>query len=279
MVTITGTNDGPVQNRAGTSSIVDILTTTQQEAEHELLPELTSNQSNESQGSSRVIKIDDRIKKFKRFKSLTREVVFDISGSPKDVSDIATMNSLAAEILNIIKGTHDDNAWCGALLGYTNDNAESPRAPYYLTPRPVALITLEDVFGLLKRLSQSGTDIPENSKFFLNLYFTDNATGSGRNRITPKGIFRGVLTVTNNDNLCLPRSIVLAEAYSRKKENPREWDQIRRSNAMAQTIAACRLARNSGVKPTRNGCSIAEIQGYQRFLVSEAIAFILFHSN
>jgi len=106
--------------------------------------------------------------------------------------------------------------------------------------------------------------------------------GSSRRKLTHDNVAkRSILTITNTDNLCLPRSLVTARAYAergeiRSGELHRYWMSIRLSRGKLQREKALELVRNAKIDIPNEGCSIAELKHFQKYLANDGIAIVVY---
>ena len=107
--------------------------------------------------------------------------------------------------------------------------------------------------------------------------------GRGRARLTEDAVNKkSILTIKNNDNLCLPRSLVTAYAYAvrgqiRSGKLYDYWNSIRQSNGRIQKEAAEELVKLSKVRFPLNSCGIPEIKGFQDFLATRATTIVVYN--
>ncbi|KAL6257807.1 hypothetical protein P5V15_011394 [Pogonomyrmex californicus] len=112
------------------------------------------------------------------------------------------------------------------------------------------------------RVAQSagGLDIAQN--FNVRVFNVTASRGRGRvsNKLTPKDVAkRSILTISNSDNLCFPRSLIAAQIYHergmlRAGELHERWNAVRRQNS-----------------------SIREIECFQRFFAASDIASVVYN--
>ena len=92
----------------------------------------------------------------------------------------------------------------------------------------VAQLTPERVFSQIKRVIQSNRDFRLNDTVAVDIVHVEAPQGSGRSRRTILNIKeflhkkKSIITITNNDDLCLARALVVAiaktwEVHSGKK--------------------------------------------------------------
>ena len=107
--------------------------------------------------------------------------------------------------------------------------------------------------------------------------------GSGRARLTEDAVNKkSILTIKNNDNLCLPPPLVTAYAYAvrgqiRSGKLHDYWNSIRQSNGRIQKEAAEELVKLSKVEVPLNGCGIPEIKRFQDFFATRATAIVVYN--
>ena len=93
---------------------------------------------------------------------------------------------------------------------------------------------------------------------------------------------RSILTIKNSDNLCLPRSLVVAHAYAvrgqtRSGKLHSYWNLIRHSNSSVQKEAAEHIMSLSATKVPTDGCGIEEIHKLQIFFAGHATAIVVYN--
>jgi len=114
------------------------------------------------------------------------------------------------------------------------DSVDLPQGPAGLSFRPVRDLTHEDIWRLVNSLTQSsgGLDIAQN--FNIRVFNVAALRGCGgiSNKLTRENVAkRSILTITNTDNLCFPRSLVAAQIYH-ERGTLRTWKLHDRWNAV-----------------------------------------------
>ena len=138
----------------------------------------------------------------------------------------------------------------------------------------VEQLTPERVFSQIERVIQSNRDFRLNDTVTVDIIHVEAPQGSGRKRTTlnireylkKKG---SVITINNNDNLCLARALVVAIA--RIEKDPR-YDQIRRSNKNIQLQRALELHRAANVP--LGPCGLDEVKLFQKHLTNYEITVV-----
>ena len=106
--------------------------------------------------------------------------------------------------------------------------------------------------------------------------------GCGRVALTHEGVFkRSICNIRKDDNLYLPRSLVVAYAHTirgqiRSGALQQEWEKIRNSRQKYQTECAQNLVRNASVIIPEAGCGLDEIHVFQTFFARIGIAIIIY---
>ena len=139
---------------------------------------------------------------------------------------------------------------------------------------PVEQLTTERVFSQIERVIQSNRDFRLNDTVTVDIIHVKAPQGSGRKRTTlnireylrQKG---SVITINNNDNLCLARALVVAVA--RIEKDPK-YDQIRKSNKHIQLERAMELHRAANVP--FGPCGLDEVDLFQKYLTNYEITVV-----
>ena len=139
---------------------------------------------------------------------------------------------------------------------------------------PLAQLTTERVFSQIERVIQSNRDFRLNDTVTVDIIHVEEPQGSGRKRTTlnireylhQKG---SVITINNNDNLCLARALVVAVA--RIEKDPK-YDQIKKSNANIQLQRAMELHRAANVP--FGPCGLDEVDMFQKYLTNYEITVV-----
>ena len=138
----------------------------------------------------------------------------------------------------------------------------------------VEQLTTERVFSQIERVIQSNRDFRLNDTVTVDIIHVEAPQGSGRKRTTlnireylhQKG---SVITINNNDNLCLARALVVAVA--RIEKDPK-YDQIRKSNMNIQLQRAMELHRAANVP--FGPCGLDEVDLFQKYLTNYEITVV-----
>ena len=139
---------------------------------------------------------------------------------------------------------------------------------------PVEQLTTERVFSQIERVIQSNRDFRLNDTVTVDIIRVEAPQGSGRSKRTTLNIReylkkKSIITINNNDNLCLARALVVAVA--RIEKDPK-YDQIRKSNRDIQHQRAMELHRSANVP--LGPCGIPEVKLFQKYLTNYEITVV-----
>ena len=139
---------------------------------------------------------------------------------------------------------------------------------------PLARLTPERVFSAVQRVMQSNREFRLNDTVTVDLIHVEAPQGSGRSKRSVVNIKEylhkkgSVITIKNNDNLCLARALVVAIA---KVENAPNYAYLREDDrAQEKKARELHTAANVPLGP----CGIEEVKLFQKHLTSYEINII-----
>ena len=155
-----------------------------------------------------------------------------------------------------------------------SDQLDTPISiPFMFVPQ----LTPERVFSQIERVVQSNREFRLNDTVIVDILHVEVPQGRGRSRLKrdildireylrKKG---SVITIQNNDNLCLARALVVAVA---KVENAPSYKNLIRSDRSMQGKEAKKLhaAANVPLGP----CGIPEVKMFQKYLTKYEINIV-----
>ena len=220
-------------------------------------------------------------RRFRNFALLGREATFAIRPPPEGTDIVRWIENAFREIRTYALHSCEPNDY----VGLSFESADLARGPAGLSFRPARDLTHEDIWQLVSSLAQSagGFDIAEN--FTVRVFKVSVPAGRGRqsNRLTREDIAkRSILQINNTDNLCFPRSIVVARTYQergqlRTGELQEKWGSVRHQRSSLQRKLAEELTKSAGITIPEEGCGIREIEQFQRILATENIAIMVYN--
>ncbi|XP_031789027.1 uncharacterized protein LOC116417974 [Nasonia vitripennis] len=111
------------------------------------------------------------------------------------------------------------------------------------------------------------------------------AGGSRRKNLTVDSVSqRSIIQISNRDNLCLPRALVVGEAKIALQANDTpamraEWNVIRDSRRQLQHERAVKLCQDAGVLVPREGCGVRELRQFQHYFTARGTALVAYERD
>ena len=146
----------------------------------------------------------------------------------------------------------------------------------------VLQLTPERVFSQIERVVQSNRDFRLNDTVTVDILHVEAPQGSGRSRLKRDILDireylhkkKSIVTIKNNDNLCLARALVVAVA---KIENAPNYKNLIRSDRRMQEKEAKKLHAAANVP--LGSCGIPEVKMFQKYLTKYEINIISGNHN
>ena len=173
-------------------------------------------------------------------------------------------------LLNDVTGDMDERDQVRFVL--RSDQLDTPISIPFMA---VLQLTPERVFSQIERVVQSNRDFRLNDTVTVDIIHVEAPQGSGRSKRTVLDIREylhkkgSVITIQNNDNLCLARALVVAVA---KAENAPNYKNLTRTDRRTQEKKAKELhaAANVPLGP----CGIPEVEMFQKYLAKYEINIV-----
>ena len=170
------------------------------------------------------------------------------------------------------------------LLGVSVDSDKFSKGAGGLSIRPIESFSVEDLLNLISSITQSNQAFALDDSFVVRCTYIETPMGSGRprTRITIDTVSkRSFITIKNNDNLCLPRALVIAQARLKfikegGKEAKHTYSSVRDWRRPLQKLRAEKLVREAGVRVPIEGCGYPELVKFQKYFDKFGIAIVLF---
>ena len=173
--------------------------------------------------------------------------------------------------------TRDMNGKDHVRFVLRSDQLDTPISIPFMT---VEQLTTERVFSQIERVIQSNQDFRLNDTVTVDIIHVEAPQGSGRSKRTTLNIREylrkkgSVITINNNDNLCLARALVVAVA--RIEKDPK-YKTLANSNRHAQQEKAMELHRLANVP--LGPCGLAEVDMFQKYLTNYEITIVSGNHN
>ena len=152
--------------------------------------------------------------------------------------------------------------------------------PISLPFMPLSRLTPERVFSQIERVVQSHQDFRLNESVIVDIVHVEMPNGSGKRKRDDVDLEsylqnkRSVVTIKNQDDLCLARALVVAIANVDKDERHKLLADSRKA---AQRNAAHELHRKAGVP--LGPCGISEVKQFQKYLVGMRLTLFLWNTE
>ena len=150
--------------------------------------------------------------------------------------------------------------------------------PISLPFMPLAQLTTERVFSQIERVMQSNQDFRLNDTVTIDIIHVEEPQGGASNGRYKRDIVnireylkkkKSVITITNKDNLCLARALVVAIT---RIENDPKYHQIIDSRGRIQLQRAFNLHRAANVP--LDLCGLDEVKQFQAYLTNYEITIL-----
>ena len=173
--------------------------------------------------------------------------------------------------------TRDMNGKDHVRFVLRSEQLDTPISMPFMT---VEQLTTERVFSQVERVIQSNRDFRLNDTVTIDIIHVEAPQGSGRSKRTTLNIREylhkkgSVITIKNNDNLCLARALVVAVA--RIEKDPK-YKTLVDSRWTAQQMKAMELHRAANVP--FGPCGLSEVDLFQKYLTNYEITIVSGNHN
>jgi hypothetical protein len=154
--------------------------------------------------------------------------------------------------------------------------------------RPFQEITPDVIISALQNYLQSNDKLIFDQQFEIAVGAIRVPAGGGRTKITStdgpnNSLFskRSVVTIQNDDQLCMARALVVCRAYRQYKDDILTYDQynyICQSNRSKQGKMAKELQQETGI-PIDAPCTIKDLAAFEEVMDAQVIVFSSPHGN
>ena len=101
------------------------------------------------------------------------------------------------------------------FIGVTIASERLVHGPAWISFRRVSDFTPNDLWDKLASITQSADNFEIDDTLLVSCSIASVSVGQGRVPLTHEAVFkRSILTIANNDNLCLPRSLAVAYVFA-----------------------------------------------------------------
>lgn len=221
--------------------------------------------------------VSESFKTNKKYRLGRRTVCFKINDIPAEIEDPEAWikDGMRSIVEFIVQDINPDDK-----VGFTFGSDCFSKGDAHLSFRKASSITFQDIWELLGKIYQSNSEGFHSENFRMTMTQYKPFRGMGRQR---KGYYntyeeecnkrRGIVVVNNEDNLCLPRALVVAMAYLM---NVPYVEQIRRNVGKRQDREALKLMKDVGIAIPPLGAGIEELEKFQQHLTQFKITVYIY---
>ncbi|XP_057322371.1 uncharacterized protein LOC130676747 [Microplitis mediator] len=217
-------------------------------------------------------------KHFKKFGAKGVESVIRILQPPTNTNKVQWLEGGLRDIITHITSKcrgHD-------YVGFTINSDKFTSGPVWSRFKQANAYTPDDLGLLLSNVAQSAGTITTDDQLVITVSTVDGIEGTGRKLLTHQYIYKkSIIPINNNDNLCLPRSLVVGRAYVERGEIRtgtlhRKWKSITDNRCTLQKKEALSLVHKAGVKISSKGCGIEHVFTFQKYFERSGIAIVIY---
>ena len=224
-----------------------------------------------------IIVTDVVTKHYRRFSIEGREIRVKIQPPPFDVNVYEWLEIAMQELYRLCATTAPED-----FISVTLSSERFVHGPAWISFRCVSDLSAYDLWDKLESVAQSADNFEIDDKLLVSCSIVSVPVGLGRVALTHESVFkRSILTIRNDDNLCLPRSLVVAYVHAirgqiRSGTVQTEWTKIRASRLKYQTECAQTFVCDASVIIPEGGCGLNEIHAFQIFSARLGIVIIIY---
>lgn len=227
-----------------------------------------------------VLSTDDTyVKKFRMYGS---KITFKFNKPPTGYNELDWIKKGFGLIVERMKEETEATDYLGFTLRSLNFKN---REPGYVAFRPADQISEQVLWDIFGGIVQSNSEsITSSDTFTVECTRINLPVGSGRKKTHFYNTFeeecksrKGIITIKNKDNLCLPRALIVAKALI--KETPDMFKAIRQDKGNRQTLKAEKLLAKARVEIPKEGAGIQELEKLQAHLKKYKITVYNYNSK
>uniref|UniRef100_A0ABD2WD52 C2H2-type domain-containing protein n=1 Tax=Trichogramma kaykai TaxID=54128 RepID=A0ABD2WD52_9HYME len=218
---------------------------------------------------------------WKRFQARTKEIAIKVLPPANDCDILSWLELALKDIFTYVTGP---SASKNSRVGISISSRHLLNGNAGLSLHPLKNLLVKDLVDLIMGLAQSNTSFYVDESFNLNATFIDVPHGYGRKR-APVDINtaakRSIVAINNDDDLCLPRALVVGEVYLKFRSNitseaQKEWTCARDARRSLQRELALHLMRDTGDTIAGRRGSYEELVKFQRHNDGKQISIVAF---
>ena len=225
-----------------------------------------------------LLKILDVNKKyFKYFKIYGTELTLILNNDlvQNHRNQLVWLEKCFDQLVNYLTSKFNQDDFIG--LTFSSENFERG----WVSFRRISEFSSKNISDLLYSVVQSNKAFDIKDKITINCNIVKDTRGKGRVKCSKDNTRKkSIITIKNDDNLCFPRSLVVAKAHAdlghlRSGDLYDFWMNIRKTGTV-QTLEVEKLIKDACVKIPEDGCGHSEFVKFQDYYAQFGIAIIIY---
>lgn len=220
----------------------------------------------------------------KKFNLNKKSIRFNVKNpSSPDIDHISWLKMAIHDVTEYLMKNCSPNDKIGFTFTTSSLNSSNSCWIPYTTANT---ISGGSVWNMINSVFQSNASADLTDNFTISSSIVEMPRGAGR--FNMKNVSyetfcrkkRGIITIANNDSLCLPRALVVGRVLAKTggKRDPK-YLKIRKDYSRMQERKAKELMRKSGVEIGEEGSGIPELQKFQCYMKNYDITVYEFKNN
>ena len=220
-------------------------------------------------------------KRVDKFNVIGEETVIQIDEISNGENVLTWLETVMKDVHTYIMRNTSNDQFIGISIRCNNFT----RGSAGLSFRPASDLTYESIWDVIHKIYQSNESFVLAESFLLSVTRVNNICGKGRNKksdsieILSK---KSIISITNSDDLCLFRALVVGEYYLKKSQIDKiifrkVSQKLRTTNE--QRIQALELLKNTIQTVPANGCGFYELKQIQDYYIKKGIGIVVYEKS
>ena len=205
----------------------------------------------------------------KRFDLKSRKIQFKIRPIPEKEEPTSWIREAVNDMFkHALTGLSPEDK---VGITFSGKSFAAERGNGWINFKDCSNLKFSDVWEMISKIFQSNSEGISTDDFSLTITSVKLPSGQGKTQSGKYNTFteecikrRGIINIKNNDNLCLPRALVVGKVYA-DNENYLKV-KVRRDIGKIQTQKALKLVDDAHITVPAEGCGIPELKIFQNHL-------------
>ncbi|XP_055908156.1 uncharacterized protein LOC129942989 [Eupeodes corollae] len=206
----------------------------------------------------------------KRFNIKGNKINFKIKPIPIDEEPTTWVRDAIEGIAEFVFKEIDGDDKVGVT--FSGEGFSLERGSGWINFKSASEFQTKDFWDMIQKIFQSNSKGLNTDTFSMNVTTVKVPKGRGNRRGSSYynnfdeecAKRKGIITIKNTDNLCLPRALFVAKAFANKTS---DFNKIIKDNFKVQTNGAYQLIKDACVEVPEDGCGIPELHQFQNYLI------------